>query len=178
LLDIVPVITHSGIAAYFSQGAGTMRSGEGVNSYIGKEVVLHGEITGAEDLVLDGKFKGTIRLDDSRLTIGPNARVHADIYSRDVVVEGEVLGNIQALGRVELRHSANVTGDLQAVHLMVEEGALIVGRIELAPEVRTATMPLLRSAETSLHAVYAELPEKKDPQHEAEAAVVAIASNG
>jgi len=100
-----------------------MRAGEGVNSYIGKEVVLHGEISGTEDLFLDGKFEGTILLEDSRLTIGPNARIQANIQSRDVVVLGEIKGDIHATGRVELRHSSNVIGDLYSVHLTGGRGS-------------------------------------------------------
>jgi cytoskeletal protein CcmA (bactofilin family) len=151
-----------------------MRAGEGVNSYIGKEVVLHGEISGTEDLFLDGKFEGTILLEDSRLTIGPNARIQANIQSRDVVVLGEIKGDIHATGRVELRHSSNVIGDLYSVHLMVEEGAVVVGKVELTQPVRPAARPV----DSSLHAVYSETTERKEPQHELSDVAIAVASNG
>jgi cytoskeletal protein CcmA (bactofilin family) len=155
-----------------------MRTGEGVNSYIGKEVVLRGEIAGTEDLFLDGTFEGSIMLEDCRLTVGPNARVKANIQARDVVLLGEVTGNIQASGRVELRRSSNLTGDLQSAHLMMEEGALMLGNIELLPPVRQAAIHTLTPADTGLHAVYSETTERKEPQADNENVAVAIASNG
>jgi cytoskeletal protein CcmA (bactofilin family) len=167
---------NSGISRHLSQGAATMKSGEGVNSYIGKEVVLHGEITGTEDLFLDGQFEGSINLQDSKLTIGPNARLRANVNSRDVVVMGKVAGNITASGRVEMRHTSSLAGEIVAVHLMVEDGATIMGKVEVVQPARpVAVIP--RPSENSLHAVYSDTAEKKEPQHDPADAAVAIASN-
>ena len=70
---------------------------------IGKSVVIRGEVKGAEDLIVDGRVEGTVTLTESRLTIGPNANVAADLSARDVLIQGNVQGNIVASGRVELR---------------------------------------------------------------------------
>lgn len=80
---------------------------------------------------MDGTVEGTISLTESRLTVGPNARVMADVTAQDVVVYGFVEGNIRALGRIELRESAVVKGDIAAERLSIEENACIKGRVEL-----------------------------------------------
>ena len=80
---------------------------------------------------MDGTVEGTIVLPDSRLTVGPNARVMADVDAHDVVVYGLVEGNIRAAGRIELRETAVVKGDIVAERLSIEENASIKGRVEL-----------------------------------------------
>ena len=101
------------------------------STHIGKSVTIRGELSGSEDLVLDGKFDGTITLTNSRLTVGPNATVTADLNVHDVIVFGNVQGNIHATGRIELRQTAVVNGDLHAGRLSIEESATVRGRVEL-----------------------------------------------
>ena len=100
---------------------------------IGKSVIIRGELTGSEDLFMDGQIEGTITLTDSRLTIGPNGRVSADIHVQDIIIFGKVDGNIKAKGSIDLRQSAIVTGDVFAGRLAIEESAIIKGRVELNP---------------------------------------------
>ena len=71
-------------------------------------------------------------LSDSRLTIGPNAKVKANVSARDVVVVGSLDGDIQASGRVELRAGANLVGDIRAARLSIEENAMFSGKVDLA----------------------------------------------
>jgi cytoskeletal protein CcmA (bactofilin family) len=80
---------------------------------------------------MDGVVEGTIALLEGRLTVGPNARVLADIEARDVVIYGLVEGNVHATGRIELRESAVVKGDLIAGRLSIEESASMKGRVQL-----------------------------------------------
>jgi len=108
-----------------------MKPAEG-STVIGRSVTIHGELSGKEDLYMDGVVEGTISLPESRLTVGPNARVLADVDARDVVIYGFVDGNIKAAGRVELRESAVVKGDLTAGRLSIEENATIKGRVEVS----------------------------------------------
>lgn len=108
-----------------------MKPTEG-STVIGKSVAIRGELSGKEDLYMDGTVEGTISLPGSRLTLGPNARVMADMEAQDVVVYGFVEGNIRAAGRIELRESAVVKGDITAERLSIEENASIKGRVELA----------------------------------------------
>ena len=116
-----------------------MKPPEG-STVIGKSVTIHGELSGKEDLYLDGIIEGTISLPDNRLTIGPNARVQADLNVHDVVIYGHLEGNIRAAGRIELRESAIVRGDIVAERLSIEENASIKGKVELS-ETRTAARP-------------------------------------
>jgi cytoskeletal protein CcmA (bactofilin family) len=98
---------------------------------IGKTVVIRGEVKGSEDLIVDGRVEGTVSLSESRLTIGPNANVAADLSAKDVLVLGQVVGNIVASGRVELRSGCIVEGDIHALRLAVEDNAVFRGKVDL-----------------------------------------------
>lgn len=105
---------------------------------IGKTVVIRGEVRGNEDLVVDGRVEGTISLSESRLTIGPNASVSADLAAKDVLILGQVKGNIVASGRVELRAGSLVEGDVRALRLAVEDNAVFRGKVDLTQAVKSA----------------------------------------
>ncbi len=98
---------------------------------IGKSVVICGEVKGSEDLIVDGRIEGTINLAESRLTIGPNASVAADLTARDVLILGRVQGNVLASGRVELRAGCSVEGDIRALRLAIEDNAVFRGKVDL-----------------------------------------------
>jgi cytoskeletal protein CcmA (bactofilin family) len=108
-----------------------MKPPEG-STVIGKSVTIRGEVSAKEDLYTDGVVEGTISLPESRLTVGPNARVMADLDARDVVIYGLVEGNIRATGRIELRESSVVRGNIVAGRLSIEENASIKGKVELS----------------------------------------------
>jgi len=103
---------------------------------IGKSVVIRGEVKGNEDLIIDGRVEGTVTLTESRLTVGPNANVAADLSARDVLILGQVLGNIVATGRVELRAGCTVEGDVRALRLAVEDNAVFRGKVDLTQGTR------------------------------------------
>jgi len=98
---------------------------------IGKSVVIRGEVTGSEDLIVDGRVEGTVSLSENRLTIGPNADVAADLSAKDVLILGHVKGNVAASGRVELRAGCKVEGDIRAFRLAVEDNAMFSGKVDL-----------------------------------------------
>jgi cytoskeletal protein CcmA (bactofilin family) len=125
-----------------------MKPAEG-STVIGKSVIIRGDLSGNEDLYLDGDIEGTITLMESRLTIGPNARVRADITVRDVIVFGLLTGNVQATGRVDLRQSATVNGDILAGRLSIEESAVLKGRVELKASAEVKHAPGSSSAAIS-----------------------------
>jgi cytoskeletal protein CcmA (bactofilin family) len=126
-----------------------MNSNDG-STVIGKSVVVRGELSGNEDLYLDGDLEGTITLTESRLTIGPNARVVADLKVRDLVVLGNLKGNVHASGRIELRKSAVVSGDIFASRLSIEESAVIQGRVELITAVASTAASAGSGSSTSV----------------------------
>lgn len=98
---------------------------------IGKSVVICGEVKGSEDLIVDGRVEGTVNLSESRLTVGPNANVAADLTAKDVLILGHVHGNVVASGRVELRAGCVMEGDIKALRLAVEDNAVFRGRVDL-----------------------------------------------
>ncbi len=108
---------------------------------IGKSVVIRGDVSGSEDLFVDGRVEGTVTLADGRLTVGPNAQVVADVKATEVTVFGRVEGNIHGRGRVELRKTAVVHGNIFATRLSVEESAVVKGKIDLTPTGAGAAPP-------------------------------------
>jgi cytoskeletal protein CcmA (bactofilin family) len=91
---------------------------------------IHGEISGTSDLYIDGEARGKIRLETSRVTIGPNGRVQADIEGREIVVQGSVKGNLKASERIRLGNSSRVQGSLLAPAVAIDEGARLRGKVE------------------------------------------------
>lgn len=116
---------------------------------IGKSVQIYGEVKGSEDLVVDGTVEGTITLTESRLTIGPNAHVRANVSARDVVLLGNLVGDISASGRVDLRSGSNLKGDIRASRLSIEENSVLSGKVELSGGDRTQTVSAGASAPTA-----------------------------
>ena len=99
--------------------------------HIGKSVQIKGELTGSEDLYLDGSIEGTVDLRDHSLIIGPNGKIKAGITARDLVVHGRVEGNVTATGRVELRKSCTLIGDVSTQRIVIEDGAFFKGAIDI-----------------------------------------------
>jgi cytoskeletal protein CcmA (bactofilin family) len=100
-------------------------------AHIGKSVLVKGELSGSEDLYLDGEVEGSIDLKGHSLTIGPNGRVRANVNARDVVVHGKVEGNLRAADRVELKKSAILMGDIFTQRIVIEDGAFFKGGIDI-----------------------------------------------
>ncbi|HWP85945.1 MAG TPA: polymer-forming cytoskeletal protein [Terriglobia bacterium] len=98
---------------------------------IGKSVVIKGELSGSEDLYIDGQVEGTIELREHHLTVGPNGRVQANINAKEVVLQGTVKGNVRAVDRVEIRKSGSLTGDIVAARVVIEDGAFFKGSIDI-----------------------------------------------
>ena len=103
-------------------------------AHIGKSVLVKGELSGSEDLYLDGEVEGSIELRGHSLIIGPNGRIRAHVNARDIVVHGKVDGNIQGTDRVELKKSAIVTGDIATQRVVIEDGAFFKGSIDIQRE--------------------------------------------
>jgi cytoskeletal protein CcmA (bactofilin family) len=101
---------------------------------IGKSVVIKGELSGSEDLYVDGNVEGKIELRNNSLTVGPNGNVKADVSGKAVVIQGKLDGTVNASERVELRKSAVVTGDLITQRIAIEEGAFLKGKVDIQKE--------------------------------------------
>jgi cytoskeletal protein CcmA (bactofilin family) len=99
--------------------------------WLGSSLRVKGDISGTEDLLIDGLVEGLIQLDGRKLTVGSKAKVMADINARDVVVYGYVKGNVRAKGRVEIKKDGSVVGNLTTAQIMIEDGADFKGSIEI-----------------------------------------------
>jgi cytoskeletal protein CcmA (bactofilin family) len=120
--------------------------------HIGKSVQIKGELTGSEDLYLDGSIEGTIDLRDHSLIIGPNGKIKAAITARDLVVHGKVEGNVTATGRVELRRSCTLIGDVSTQRIVIEDGAFFKGAIDIKEKTQSveARKPLVAAASAGM----------------------------
>jgi cytoskeletal protein CcmA (bactofilin family) len=98
---------------------------------IGKSISIKGDLTGNEDMVIEGKVEGKVEIPNAELTIGANGTVRAEVNAKSVVVVGRVTGNINGTERVEVQATGIVEGDVHAPRLIVAEGAVVNGAIHM-----------------------------------------------
>jgi cytoskeletal protein CcmA (bactofilin family) len=110
---------------------GWEREGKGYMANIGKSITINGDLTGEEDLVIEGKVEGKVTLPNSQLTIGANGTIKAEVQAKSVVVIGRVSGNVRGTERVEIQATGIVEGDVIAPRLVVAEGAVVNGSIQM-----------------------------------------------
>jgi cytoskeletal protein CcmA (bactofilin family) len=101
---------------------------------IGRSVMIKGELSGSENLYVDGSVEGKIELPNFMLTIGPNGNVKASVTAKSIVVHGKLDGAINATDRVDLRKSAVVTSDVTTQRISIEEGAFLKGKVDIQKE--------------------------------------------
>jgi cytoskeletal protein CcmA (bactofilin family) len=106
-------------------------SHQGTGAYIGKSLVIKGELNASEDLTIDGKVEGKIELKEHVLTIGPNGNVTAHVFAKVLVVLGEVNGNITASEKVEIRDGGSLEGDVASPRMAIAEGAHFRGSVDM-----------------------------------------------
>lgn len=98
---------------------------------IGKSVFIKGELSGSEDLTIEGNVEGRIELKDNTLTIGPNGKIRAEVFAKQVIVLGEVTGNVTASEKVDIRDNGSVDGDVTSPRVAIAEGAHFRGAIDM-----------------------------------------------
>ncbi|MCH7866186.1 MAG: polymer-forming cytoskeletal protein [Myxococcales bacterium] len=98
---------------------------------IGKSIVIKGDLSGDEDLIIEGKVDGRVQLPNNEITIGAEGRITADIEAKSIIVIGQTAGNLTASQRVEVQASAIVEGDISAPKLLIQEGAVVNGGISM-----------------------------------------------
>src|SRR6267154_4318277 len=102
-----------------------------VAACISHGIRIKGEVTGSEDLFVDGVVEGKLSLTtNSCLTIGPNGHVKADVLAREVIVRGKIEGKVTGRDKVQLWSTGQVTGEVQTERLAIEDGALLRGKVE------------------------------------------------
>jgi cytoskeletal protein CcmA (bactofilin family) len=98
---------------------------------VGRDLDFEGEVRGRQDLVIEGRLRGHIRLPDNDLLVAEDAKVEAEIQVRDIVVKGEVAGNVTASGRAVIEKTGRLDGDLSASMISVEDGARFKGSVRI-----------------------------------------------
>jgi len=102
----------------------------GAQQDLGPSTVIRGEVTAEEDLLIDGLVEGKVQLPKHRLTVGPRARLKANVFARQVTIAGYASGTITASERVEIESSATVEGEIIAPRIVLVEGAYFSGRVD------------------------------------------------
>jgi cytoskeletal protein CcmA (bactofilin family) len=100
-------------------------------AHIGKSVVIKGQLSGSEDLYLDGEVEGRVDLPGNTLTVGPSARIRANISARTVIIQGAVTGNVRASEKVELKGTSVLTGDIATKRIAIDDGAFFKGGVDI-----------------------------------------------
>ncbi len=109
----------------------TEATGSHATARLGSSLNVKGEISGNEDLYIEGTVEGLVQLGERKLTVGTTARLTADIIVGEVVVYGYVKGNVRAKDRIEIKKDGSVSGDLTTPQIMIEDGAYFKGAIEI-----------------------------------------------
>ena len=117
----------SGPAPAIAEGTTQIRK----EARLGPSLQMKGEITGSEDLVIDGLFEGNVQLNEWSLIVGTTGNVTANIIAGEVVVYGSVKGNVRAKNRIEIKKDGSVTGDLTTPQILIEGGACFKGSVEI-----------------------------------------------
>ena len=99
-------------------------------TWIGQAVFVKGDVVATGDLVIDGKVEGTIELGDHSLTIGETASITANLVAKSVIISGEVKGNVTGNASVELKATGIVEGDIKAPRFVMEDGAVLHGKVD------------------------------------------------
>jgi cytoskeletal protein CcmA (bactofilin family) len=98
---------------------------------LGSSLHLKGEISGNEDLDIDGTVEGLVHIDEWKLTVGATAKLTADVIAGEVIVYGSVKGNVRGKGKIEIKKDGSVNGDLTTAQIIIEDGAYFRGSIEI-----------------------------------------------
>ena len=129
--SVAPALSsHRDAPSAFSPASSQPPVSSKATACISQGIKIKGEITGSEDLFIDGPVEGKLNLGSSSVTIGPNGTVKADIAAREVVVRGRVEGKIAGKERVQLWSTGQVSGEISTQRLAIEDGAILRGKVE------------------------------------------------
>ncbi len=113
---------------------------------ISQGIKIKGEVTGKEDLFVDGVLEGKLEMSGGSVTVGPNGKVKADIHAREIIVRGDVQGKLIGRDRVQLWSTGHVIGEVQTDRLAIEDGAVLRGRVEAGKPVGKVSEPTSSAA--------------------------------
>jgi len=105
----------------------------GRSALIGPGIRVNGEISGDENLLIEGRVDGKVRLDLYQVEVGQSGCVNADITAKVIKIAGEVRGDITGTEKVIISRSGNVHGNIVAPRMTLEDGAIFKGSIDMDP---------------------------------------------
>lgn len=127
----------------YAGAAATSNSSSGPVT-LSQRIKIKGEISGQGDFFVDGELEGKVRISDGTFTVGPNARVTAEVEARQIIVRGEIIGSLKALERIQILSTAKVTGNMDAHGIVIEEGAELHSKIATPRAAAAASQPASR----------------------------------
>jgi len=130
----------------------------GERATIGRSITIRGDVTGDEDLLIQGRVDGSVSLHEHAITIGPDGVVKASVVGRVVSIEGRVEGNISADEQIILRTSATVQGDISAPRVVLEDGAKFRGGVEMGESAERARAASPQRAKPAIEPVETRVP--------------------
>ncbi len=104
-------------------------------STIGRSLSWEGDITGSEDLTVEGRVQGTITLENNTLVVASTGRIKADIRVKNITIHGQLAGQVQATGRVFISEQGRMSGDITARRISIQDGAQFKGSIKMMPSI-------------------------------------------
>jgi cytoskeletal protein CcmA (bactofilin family) len=122
---------------------------------IGPSIQINGDLSGEEDLIIQGKVNGTIQLREKSLTVGTQGKVDANVLAQSIIIEGEVKGDVYGSERVAIRKTGNVSGNIVSPKVSLEEGCHFKGSIDMDKEMlnktfaKTSTAPSVAKPDIS-----------------------------
>jgi len=115
------------------QGASASRPAPVGSAMIGPGIIVNGDISGTENVTIEGKVEGKILLPGHQVEVGQSGKVHADVVAKFVKINGELKGDIEGKEKVVITKSGNVRGNIAAPRVMLEDGAIFKGSIDIDP---------------------------------------------
>jgi len=119
--------------------SGALSNSSRTAACISQGIKIKGEVTGSEDLFVDGVVDGKLNLANGSLTIGPNGHVKADVHAREVIVRGKIEGKVTGRDRVQLWSTGQIMGEVQTDRLAIEDGASLRGKVEAGRQTNKTT---------------------------------------
>jgi len=116
---------------------------------IGATISIHGDLTGEEDLSIDGKLEGKIESRKHNVTVGKNGKIKGDIYGKTIIVEGTVEGNLYGEEQLIVRQAGTVRGNIISPRVALEDGSNFKGSIDMSPKDKSAANPVQNRTENA-----------------------------
>ena len=158
-LESSPGALPSSVSSAQHPGTAAPQDSPNTPPAVGQGIKIRGEISGHGDLFLDGEFEGKICIASGTLTVGPNARVRAEIEAPEIIIRGDVIGTLKASERVHIWSTGKIMGDIETRGIVIDDGAVLRSMVA-APQasVRQGTAPEVSLSEID-HPLQPSSPE-------------------